>query len=88
MKKVVKVTQYIEVEIDEAKFNEEFIQDFKEYMFNFDTIEEHISYLAELFAKRVVINESSFIDGYGIASDMGIKFSEESICVEIVKEEV
>ncbi len=76
MKKIVEVTQYIEVEVDEAKFDEEFLEDFRGYMYNFKDIDDHIKHLAQLYA-RGIANNHSFIEGYGEAKDMGIKFKED-----------
>lgn len=72
MEKTVRVTQEIVVEIDESKFTEDFLNEFSCYMFDAD-IEEHIKYLAGLYACEI-IDEDSFIEGYGPAKDFGIKF--------------
>lgn len=77
MKKIVKVTQYIEVEVDEAKFDEDFLKEFKENFYEFDNINEHIEHLARLYAKGMVGGTpNSFIEGYGEQRDMSISFKE------------
>jgi len=74
MKKSVIVKQYVEVEIDETKFTEEFIETFREVFYNFHDIEDHIEHLAQLHCRGIADNYS-FIEGYGEAKEMGIKFN-------------
>lgn len=73
-KKKVEVRQTIEVTVDETKFDESFMEDFRRTMYPFQTLDEHIEHLAQLSARGIIFNEDSFIEGYGVAKDMGIKF--------------
>jgi len=82
MTKTVIVAQYIKVTIDESKFNDAFLQEFRENFYNFHTLEEHLEHLAQLYARRIADN-GSFIEGYGEAKDMGIKFETEGTGTEI-----
>lgn len=84
MKKyTVAVTQYVEVEIDETKFDETFMEEFRDYMYQFDTIEEHVEHLAQLEA-RGLIDFDNFVEGYGDIKDMNITIQvndwETTIC--------
>jgi len=76
MEKTVVVTQYIKVKIDENKFDEDFMEEFRESFFDFTSLDDHIKHLAQLYA-RGIADSGSFIEGYGPAEDMGISFSPE-----------
>ena len=80
--KQVTVTQTIRVTVDESKFTPEFMREFRQSFYEFDSLDDHIKHLAQLCA-RGIADDFSFIEGYGKASDMGIKFvgidSDESI---------
>ena len=71
--KTVIVEQTIRVTVDESKFTPEFMQEFRESFYDFDTLDDHIKHLGQLCA-RGIADDFSFIEGYGKASDMGIKF--------------
>lgn len=85
MKQLVSVQQIIEVEIDESKFTSEFLQEFQENFYPFACVEEHMTHLAQLFAREIADNYS-FIEGYGQAEDMGIKFKVEDCNVDVIGE--
>lgn len=72
--RIVEVTQYITVTIDESKFDAKFLEDFCRSFYEFDTIDEHVEHLAQLYARGLVGMFDPFIEGYGRASDMGIEF--------------
>ena len=78
----VKVEQVIEVSVDETKFTPEFMTAFKATMYPFDSVNHHIEHLAQLYARGIVDNQS-FIEGYGWASEFGIKFRQLNQEVEI-----
>lgn len=68
-------TRHVAVTVDESKFTPEFMEEFRGYMFPYFTIDDHREHLAELFARGVLDGWSDeFIEGYGPAKDMGIKF--------------
>lgn len=71
--KTVEVTQIVNVTIDETKFDEQFMAEFRRYFFDYDRLDDHITHLAQLHA-RGISDENDFIEGYGPASGMGIKF--------------
>lgn len=74
MKIKVAVTQVVEVTLDESKFDADFMAEFVQHFFPIDTIHEHAEHLAQLYARGIYDN-GDFIEGYGDAKDMGIKFS-------------
>lgn len=82
-KKTVFVTIEVEVDLDESKFTEQFMQDFRDSFFPIDTIDEHRMHLAQMFARGIYDNGSS-IEGYGLTESMGIKFDHISTETEIV----
>lgn len=74
----VEVERLVTVEIDETKFTPEFMEEYREHFdSSFDEIEDHIEHLGWLFAAgRIDGSEKEFIEGYGPANEMGIKFTE------------
>jgi len=75
MRSLVVVTQTIEVSVDESKFTEAWMAEFRESFFQFYTLGQHLCYLAQLYARGLVDDfGEQFIEGYGPAADMGIKF--------------
>lgn len=71
--RTVRVEQIVEVSIDDTKFTPEFMAEFRRTMYPFDSVDRHIEHLAQLYA-RGAADEFSFIEGYGPASELGIKF--------------
>jgi hypothetical protein len=74
----VLITQTVLVEIDQSKFDEAFLKEFRDHFYNFRTIDDHLKHLGQLYARGLVDN-NSFIEGYGPAKDMGIKFEQIEI---------
>lgn len=71
MKYEVIVTQYVEVEVDESKFTDKWMEDFKKNFYAFNTVKDHVEHLAQLTARERFNKE--FVEGYGPAEEMGIK---------------
>lgn len=71
--KLVEVRQRIRVTVDETKFTDEWMGEFRKVMYPFYTINDHLEHLAQLYARGIYDNHS-FIEGYGKAKDLGIKF--------------
>lgn len=71
----VTVEQIIEVQLDETKFSDEFMKEFRSQFFNFDTLEEHAEHIGQLQAREIIDLSvmPEFIEGYGPSQDMGIK---------------
>lgn len=70
----VEVTQVIRVTLDDTKFDESFMEEFRQSFYDFDTIEQHAEHIAQLCARGLADPNwpNSFIEGYGEAKDMGI----------------
>ena len=77
MRAFINIDQNVVVTIDRAKFSEEFMREFRECFYPFDTIEEHLRHLATLYARGIAYN-GGFIEGYGEAEAMGIKLEEDT----------
>lgn len=87
MKLTVEVTQLVEVELDESKFDEAFMEEFRQSFYQFDTIEEHAEHLAQIHARGVIELDSytpEFVEGYGPQNEMGIKAKTIDTSMEIV----
>lgn len=76
MKRQVQVTMTVDIEIDEAKFDDTFMREFRETQYNFTTLDQHIEHLAQLSARGCEDSFSTFIEGYGPTKDMGIKLGD------------
>ncbi len=82
----VEVTQVVTVELDETKFDEAFMQEFRESFYGFHTIERHAEHIAQLEARGLIGDWKPFIEGYGPAEDMGIKATAVMHSIEILKD--
>lgn len=82
----VEVTQVVTVELDETKFDEAFLAEFRKHFYRFDDIEAHAEHIAQLEARGMIDDWKPFIEGYGPAEDMGIKATAIVESIEIVKE--
>jgi len=60
----------VEVEIDDSKFDEAFMAEFRESFYPFYTVERHVEHIAQLEARGLL---DDFTEGYGPIKDMGIK---------------
>lgn len=79
----VDVCLTIEVGLDETKFTPEFMEDFRNHFYDFNTIEDHAKHLAQMYARGLITEYSEFIEGYGPPKELGIIFDvaaqEESV---------
>ena len=69
----VTITQVVELEIDETKFDETFLAEFRESFYPFPDVERHAQHLAQLFVRSLWDGPDRFIEGYGRAADFGIR---------------
>lgn len=72
------VTQTVTVKLDETKFDEDFMSEFRASFYPFYEIEDHAKHIAQLEARGVIslqFDKSEFIEGYGPADKMGITAS-------------
>jgi hypothetical protein len=82
MKKFVAVVaSAVVVEVDETKFDDTFMSEFRESFYQFDTIGDHIEHLAQLEARGLLRDD--FIEGYGPPKDMGIKATVQHVLTSI-----
>lgn len=82
----VEVTQLVEVELDASKFNEAFMEEFRESFYPFHSLGDHAEHLAQLHARGLYeldVCPDQFVEGYGPASGMGI--SARTISTEIAQ---
>lgn len=84
--KTIAVTQLVEVTIDETKLTPEWMADWRKVFYNYHTVDDHLKHLAQLEARGITylphINDT-FIEGYGKASDLGIKAAVMDVDMEI-----
>jgi hypothetical protein len=69
-KRLVQVSMLVEVITDDSMFTPKFMDEFKESFYRFDTIEDHVKHIAQLFARNLL--DSDFVEGYGSLDEMGI----------------
>jgi 5-formaminoimidazole-4-carboxamide-1-beta-D-ribofuranosyl 5'-monophosphate synthetase len=82
--RTVTVSQTIKVTIGDGELTPEFMAEFRESFYDFDTPEEHFEHLAQLFARGVIEGtDDEFIEGYGVAKEMGIKFFRSGLETEV-----
>ena len=84
MTKTVVVTMYVPVTVDETKFDEAFLSEFRDQFYDFDGVDDHLRHLAQLSAREIIgYGPDEFIEGYGVAKDMGISFGRTEMETEI-----
>lgn len=83
----VEVRQIVNVDLDESKFDEAFLEEFRESFYQFDTLADHAEHIAQLEARGLTSLEFSptFIEGYGPSEEMGIKARVSSTEMEILR---
>lgn len=67
----IAVTQVVEVTVDETKFTEEWMADWRKSFYPFRSVNHHMVHIAQLEARGGL--NPDFTEGYGPLSDMGIK---------------
>ncbi len=75
----VDVTQQYLVTLDDEKFDDKFMEEFRASFYDYDTLEEHAEHIAQLQARGVIDIEYSpeFIEGYADSREMGIELKYE-----------
>ena len=84
MKRLVEVRQLVEVELDETKFDDEFMVEFRSAFYPFVSVDDHAKHLAGLHARGTAGNVTPFIEGYGDPKELGIWFSLKEVESEII----
>lgn len=69
----IDVTIPVKVTVDESKFTPEFMEEFRQYFYPFETVDEHMQHIAFLAATGMLGDLPRFIEGYGPSEKMGIK---------------
>lgn len=69
----VKVEQVVSVTVDETKFTDAFMAEFRGSMYPFDTLNDHLEHLAQMYARGLCDEFTTFIEGYGPPKEMGIE---------------
>lgn len=85
----IRVIQNVRVTLDESKFTEEWMAEFRRSFYQMNSTMEHAEHIAQLEARGVYgwgITKDTFIEGYGPAGEMGI--SVESMGTETECEHV
>ena len=82
--KHVEVRQIVAVTVDEEKFNDAFMSEFRRSFFPFFDLDEHICHLGQLFARGLLgdFPKDFFIEGYGPMTSMGIAFEDQPLAQE------
>ena len=81
------VEQEVTVELDETKFDEDFMQEFRDGFYPFFELRDHAEHIAQLQARGVVDADQfsgCFIEGYGQTKLMGIKASSSVVDTQII----
>jgi len=81
----VEVTQVVKVKIDETKFTEDFMAEFRAGMYPFEDVEDHIKHLAQLGAREQIGSFEPFVEGYGPIAGMGIEVEIVSQVEDIIE---
>jgi len=85
----ISVTQTIDITLDEGKFDDRFMSEFRQHFFPFETVEQHAEHLAQLQARGIHDLSpylSEFVEGYGPSHDMGIKGTVRATDIEFEAE--
>lgn len=78
------VEQSVMVTLDDEKFDEAFMQEFRDGFFAFDDLRQHAEHIGQLYARGIWEDMvgHQFIEGYGPPDEMGIKAREDSFDVQ------
>lgn len=70
-----RVTVFVDVDLKEVAFTEQFMEEFRLGFYPFDTLEEHAAHVAQLVAREVIdpiwsdYGQEQFVEGYGRIGD-------------------
>lgn len=75
---MVEVRRYIDVTVDESKFTNKFLAEFRKDFFPFYSLDDHVKHLAQLYAIGAIgeYPPDQFVEGYGPLDQMGISCCE------------
>ncbi len=78
------VTQEVEVTLDAESFDDAFIAEFTDTQYPYFDLEDHAKHIAQLRARGVFDGYASvFVEGYGVAGEMGIAAKVTDIFEEV-----
>lgn len=85
----VEVTQLVSVTLDETKFDETFMQEFRDSFYPFMDIEDHAKHIAQLHARGLIDiegrNPTDFVEGYGPANEMGLSAEVTETDIDVIR---
>lgn len=84
MKFYVDVTHRVLVTLDESKFTPQMMEEFRKTFYSFRDLDMHAEHIGRLAARGLIHtnDKDCFIEGYGLAKDMGIKAEIQSTDIE------
>lgn len=74
--KTVHVTISVPVTVDETKFTEGFLAEYRESFYPWMSIDDHLKHLAQMYARELIsgYDPEEFVEGYGPLSEFGVTF--------------
>lgn len=69
MEKTVRLEFEVKIKYDKSFFNKKFMEAFRDYMFPFETVGEHLEHLAQMKVRGLA---EGFVEGYGDLDEKGI----------------
>lgn len=82
-KATISVSGWVDINYDPARFTDEFMEEFREHFYDYDTIEEHLEHIAYNYFVNGT-SEDDFLEGYGVLKDFGIKFIGDHVATEVM----
>ena len=79
MRKKIHVTIEVDISVDETKFTDPFINEFRQKFYPLDYLNDHICNLSEQYALGYISPSDSIIEGYGKPENFGIKFHSKDV---------
>ena len=70
----VKFEQTVTVTVDVSKFTDEFMAEFRSFMYPFTEIDQHVAHIGKCYMNNFIQSENDFLGGYGKLSDFGVRF--------------
>ncbi len=88
VKRLVEITMQVEVQTDDSKFTDQFMEEFRADFFPFHDMNDHAKHIAQLAAREVaefsVHVPTEFVEGYGPIGEMGISVESVSMEMEVL----
>lgn len=82
-KATVEVNITVEVEYDPNHFTEEWMDEFRSYMYDFDDKDAHLCHLAQLYVRGLCgSGDHNWPEGYGPLKDIGIQMHYDNVDID------